>query len=79
MGSRKWDQPAAGLVEQEVQAGKAGGGEGSPGWGGAHSCSWPANLGTLEGTDDVKVGHSMEVSFPVELFSPPSLFPLPPP
>ena len=68
-------QPA-GLVEPEVQAGKAGGGEGSPGWGGAHSCSSPASLGMSEGTDDVKVGRSLEVSFLVKLL--PSL-PVPAP
>lgn len=45
-----------GLVELEVQGGKAGDEEGSPGWGGAHSCSLPASLGTSEGSDDEKVG-----------------------
>lgn len=45
-----------GLVELEVQGGKAGDGEGSPGWGGAHSCSSPASLGTSVGSDDEKVG-----------------------
>lgn len=45
-----------GLVELEVQGGKAWDEEGSPGWGGAHSCSLPASLGMSEGSDDEKVG-----------------------